>query len=113
MVQGSLDLPPLVIRSSRGTSLLLLLIAVVLVVIGAGMQRDPTQNPAIGYLEIIVFGAGIPIVGWRLIRPDLLTVTPDGITWRGVLRTVHWHGMTFKLPHLFARGLDYAQIPRA
>jgi hypothetical protein len=41
MVQGSLDLPPLVIRSSRGTSLLLLLlIAVVLVVIGAGMQRD-------------------------------------------------------------------------
>jgi hypothetical protein len=90
MMQGSLDLPPIVIRSSKSTSLLLLLIAVVFVAIGVGMLRDPTQTPAIGYLEIVFFGAAIPIFGWRLVRPDVLAVAPDGITWRRVLRTVHW-----------------------
>jgi len=41
MAQGSLDLPPIVIRSSKRTSSLLL-IAAVFVAIGVGMLRDPT-----------------------------------------------------------------------
>jgi len=42
MAQGSLDLPPIVIRWSKRTSSLLLLIAAVFVAIGVGMLRDPT-----------------------------------------------------------------------
>jgi hypothetical protein len=56
MVQGSLDRPPIVIRSSKRISSLLLLIAAVFVAIGVGMLRDPTQNPAIGYLKIFFRG---------------------------------------------------------
>ena len=98
MAQGSLDLPPIVIRSSKRTSSLLLLIAAVFVAIGVGMLRDPTQNPAIGYLEIIFFGAGIPIFGWRLSPPDLLTVAPDGIISPGAAccEPFTGHGTTFK-----------------
>jgi hypothetical protein len=89
-MQGSLDAPPIVIRSSRGNSALMLAISAVFVAIGAFMLRDPEQSAAISWLIIIVFAAGIPFFGWRLIRPDILTLSPDGVIWRGALRTVHW-----------------------
>lgn len=89
-MQGSLDLPPIVIRSSIFTSLLMLLIAMIFVAIGVWVLRDPTENHTMAYLLIAFFGAGIPLFGWRLVRPDVLTVAPDGITWSTALRTVHW-----------------------
>jgi hypothetical protein len=89
-MQGSLDAPPIAIRSSRGNSALMLLIAAVFVAIGAFMLRDPKENAVISYLIMIFFGAGIPIFGWRLIRPDALTLAPDGIRWRSVFRTAQW-----------------------
>ena len=90
MVQGSLDLPPIVIRSSKRTSSLLLLIAAVFVAIGVRMLRAHLRIPRSAISRSFFSGAGIPIFGWRLIPPDLLTVAPDGITWRSMLRTVHW-----------------------
>jgi hypothetical protein len=90
MVQGSLDQPPIVVRSSRSTSFLMLIISVAFVAAGVGILRDPHQNHAMGYLGIAFFGLGIPIFAWRLVRPDILTLAPDGITWRNALRTTHW-----------------------
>jgi hypothetical protein len=89
-MQGSLDAPPIVIRSSRGNSALMLLIAIVFVVTGAFMLRDPTQSATISTLIMIFFGAGIPFFAWRFIRPDILTLTQDGIFWRSVVRSAQW-----------------------
>jgi len=86
-MQGSLDQPPIVIRSSQTTSLWMLLISIAFVASGVLIVRDPTQNPVMGYLGIAFFGAGIPLFGYRLIRPDVLTVSPDGIIWRTLFRT--------------------------
>jgi hypothetical protein len=59
-------------------------------VTGAFMLHDPKESAAMSYLIMIFFGAGIPLFGWRLIRPDVLTVAPDGLTWRSVLRTARY-----------------------
>jgi hypothetical protein len=77
-VQGSLDQPPIVIRSSRLYSALMLLIATGFVAIGAFMLRDPKESATISYLIMIFFGAGIPLFTWQLIRPGVLTLAPDG-----------------------------------
>jgi hypothetical protein len=90
MVQGSLDQPPMVVRSSRSTSFVMLIISIVFVAAGVLILKEPSQNPAVGYLGIAFFGLGIPVFAWRLIRPDILIVAPEGITWRSALRTSHW-----------------------
>jgi hypothetical protein len=82
-VQGSIDQPPIVVRSSQLRSF-------VLVASGVLILKAP-ESPAWGYLMIAFFGLGIPLFAWRLIRPDILIVAPGGITWRSAIRTSHWH----------------------
>jgi Bacterial PH domain len=89
-MQGSLNAPSIVIRSSRTYSALMLVIAAVFVAIGAFMLRDPKESATISYLVMIFFGAGIPLFAWQLIRPSVLTLGPDGVTWRSPFRTVHY-----------------------
>jgi hypothetical protein len=90
MVQGSLDQLPIVIRSSRSTSFVMLIIGIVFVAASVLLLKSPNQNPALGWLGIAFFGLGVPVFAWRLIRPDTLIVAPDGITWRYAVRTNHW-----------------------
>jgi hypothetical protein len=89
-MDGSFDLPPLIIRSSPTTSALMLLIAIGFVAAGLFILRDPTQSRTVAYLCIAFFGAGIPLFAWRLIRPDTLLLAPDGITWHSIFRTHHY-----------------------
>jgi Bacterial PH domain len=89
-VLGSLDQPPIVIRSSRLYSALMLLIAAGFVAIGAFMLRDPKESATTSYLIMIFFGAGIPLFAWQVIRPGVLTLSPDGVSWRSPFRTVHY-----------------------
>jgi len=89
-MQGSFDAPPIIIRSSRGKSALMLLISITFVASGMLILRDPKQSATMAWLVMIFFGAGIPIFGWRLVRPDVLTLTHDGITWRSIFRTSQW-----------------------
>jgi hypothetical protein len=87
MVQGSLDQPPIVVRSSRSTAFVMLIISIVFVLL---ILKIPNRNPTVSYLGIAFFGLGIPFSAWRFIRPDILIVAPEGITWRSALRTAHW-----------------------
>jgi hypothetical protein len=89
-MDGSFNLPPLIIRSSRTTSALMLLIAIGFVAAGVVILRDPNQDPTFGYLGIVFFGAGVPLFLWRLIRPDTLMLAPDGITWHSIFKTHHY-----------------------
>jgi hypothetical protein len=89
-MQGSLDDPPIMIRSSRWKAALFLLIATGFVAISIWMLSDPKANRWMAWLGIIFFGFGIPVFGLRVIRPDVLMLAPDGITWRSVFRTARW-----------------------
>lgn len=68
----------------------MLLIAAGFVAIAVFMLRDPAENHVIAYFSMFFFGAGIPLFAWRLVRPDVLTVSPNGMTWRSSFKIVHW-----------------------
>ncbi len=89
-MQGSLGQPPIIIRLSRATTALMLIIDVGFVALGVMMARDPEEIAVVGYLIAGLFALGIPIFVWRLVRPDTMTLTPDGITWHNVFRTDRW-----------------------
>jgi hypothetical protein len=72
------------------TAALMLLIDVGFVAIGLMMARDPEESGFIAYLIAGLFALGIPIFVWRIIRPDTMTLTADGITWQGMFKTDHW-----------------------
>jgi hypothetical protein len=86
-MQGSLDLPPIVIRSSRITAALMLLICAGFVAVGIWIVRDPGEDHVAAYLASAFSALGIPLFMWRLVRPDVLTLTPEGINWRSIFRT--------------------------
>lgn len=89
-MQGSLGQPPIVIRSSRATAALMLSIVAGFVAIGLMMAQDPEESAVIGYLMAGAFSLGIPVFAWRLVRPDTMTLTPDGISWQNMFRTDRW-----------------------
>jgi hypothetical protein len=68
----------------------MLLISAAFVTTGVLILKDPKESPTIAWLVMIFFGLGIPIFGWRFIRPDVLTLTPDGISWRTMFRSARW-----------------------
>jgi hypothetical protein len=85
-VQGSLDQPPIVVRSSQLQSFVLLVISMVFFL--AGVLIPP--KTAGGYLWIAFSGLGVLLFAWRCARPDILIVAPDGVTSRIAFRTKHW-----------------------
>jgi hypothetical protein len=89
-MQGSLGQPPIIIRSSRLVAATMLLIVVGFAATGLLMARDPEENPVVAYFVTGFFALGIPIFGWRLFRPDTLTLTSDGIIRQHMLRTDSW-----------------------
>jgi hypothetical protein len=89
-MQGSLDQPPIIIRSSRMTAAVLLLFAVGFVAMGIWFSISPTANHVIGYFVTAFFGISIPIIAWRLIRPDSLTLTPDGACWHSTFAIIRF-----------------------
>lgn len=89
-MQGSLGQPPIIIRSSRLVAAGMLLIVAGFVATGIMMARDPEENPVIAYLIAGFFALGIPVFGWRIFRPDTLTLKPEGIFFQGMRGTDSW-----------------------
>ncbi len=76
---GSLEHPPIVIRSSRGKTLLLLLGSAAFVAAGAWAVSDGSgQQDWRGWLAIVFFGLCAIAALWRLIRPETLTIAREG-----------------------------------
>jgi protein-tyrosine phosphatase len=93
-MQGSLDRPPIVVRSSRWTALWLLIAGGAFVAVGVGMVGHPRaghpSDPAFGYFSIVFFGLGVVFFAARLLRPDELELGPAGLIWRNFVRTRSW-----------------------
>ena len=90
---GSLDSPPIVIRSGRGKTLAALLGCLAFI----GAASWTVQNPSArslwrDWLAIIIFGLLAIAALWRLILPATLTVSKDGLSYTGFVRNtaVHW-----------------------
>jgi hypothetical protein len=87
-MQGSLDNPPVIVRSSRRTALWMLLVSILFSGTFIAMLRDPAQQSQswIAYAGAAFFGLGIPIFAARLFWPDTLWIGPSGLIWHSVFR---------------------------
>ena len=91
-MQGSLDSPPIIVRSSKWTALWMLLVSILFVDIFVLMLRDPNPTKQsqllIAYTGAGFFGLGILVFFTRLLRPDTLEIAPSGLTWRSLVRSM-------------------------
>jgi len=91
-MKGSLETPPIVIRAARWKSLLYLLICFFFAGIGAIALATGNMSLAFwwAYVSVVFFGLGVVLFGWRILRPDTLALSPEGIFWRSLWRTIRW-----------------------
>jgi len=72
-MQGTLDTPPIIIRTSRTANLIGFIICA-----------------AMAYFRIYIFWLGLIYFGWQLIDPNTLKLAPDGFSWRTSFGRRHW-----------------------
>jgi|SRR5215471_10635555 len=95
-MQGSLDSPPVVILTSRAKAALIAAIAGLFVAIfvealtSGDIARMSWFKQFWMYAGLILFGLGLPLMLFRLIRPDRIILSPDGIRWLSTLRRQNW-----------------------
>jgi hypothetical protein len=86
---GSLDNPPVVVKQAQGQ--LLLACAVVLALtIGVLIPAYNTPDKLGFYALLLFLLLGVAFFAFLYRRPALLTIAPDGITWRTAFRTNHY-----------------------
>lgn len=71
-----------VIKGSRAKVLLLLVACLLFTAAGVWMLRDPDIDRTMAWLCIVLFGLGIPLALFMLVRPGSLTLRADGFTVR-------------------------------
>ncbi len=85
---GSLEHPPIVMKTPRGKSLAFLVIFIVLAgpVIGVTVAgpNEPIWHLLAG---AALFGIGVLLFGWPLVRPETLTISADGLRYTTLWRT--------------------------
>ncbi len=90
---GSLENPPIIVKSDNGQSLVLAALSLGFVVAGAWMVKTGSiQQVMIAWGAIAFFGVCGVVLLLRLIRPATLTLSADGLSYRNLMRfrTVLW-----------------------
>src|SRR5271154_2377326 len=72
-MQGSLDDPPIIIRTSREWNLVGVVVCAVMT-----------------YFRVYVFGLGVIYFCWQLIDPSMLALAPEGLTWKTSFKRRRW-----------------------
>lgn len=75
------------VRASRKRWLGVAAICLVFSAIGIGMIAD---DRPIGWVLLIVFGLGLPVCAWQLVRPSTLVVDATGVTLHHMTRVHRW-----------------------
>lgn len=89
-MQGDLNLPPIVIRKSRFKSLLMVVVsaAFTLGLFLTWRESSDKTSAWLLLLGMVMFGLGVPLFAWEMIRPDQLSLSPAGLEWRSIRRTL-------------------------
>jgi hypothetical protein len=91
-VEGSLEIPPVVVRSARWKSFLSLLGSVAFIALGAILITSDRNayDPLVGVMALVFAAASTLVFAWQLVQPASLTLSPDGIAWRSLWRRKQW-----------------------
>ncbi len=82
-MQGSLNAPPIVVRTSRRVSSIGVIASAVILYLSLSRPDGSVVYP-------YAAGLGLLYLSWQLIDPMRLIVGPDGLTWRNTLGSHHW-----------------------
>jgi hypothetical protein len=76
---------PLTITGSRISAAVYLAIALAFVALGVWVVSHPSQikDLLFGWLDIILFGLGVAVFAWLLVRPQVLYLNSEGFSLRG------------------------------
>jgi hypothetical protein len=114
-MRGNLDQPPIVICSSALKSFALM--------VGCGLAAvfcwfDLSLSPSATHATsgLAAFGLGVPYYAWLFLRPNVLTLSPDGLALRTRWRSARWswdqvsHFRALRV-HIASRfvGFDFAE----
>ena len=85
-VQGSLENPPIVIHASRAYTLVLLIVATMFVCIELLFWSE--LDSFMGYLGLALFGGGVLMAAYFLVRPRRIEISPEGAFMKHPFRSV-------------------------
>jgi hypothetical protein len=116
-MQGSLDQPPIVIRSSTLKSFSLMAgCALIAAFSWLEMSISPSSSHAAS--GFVAFGLAVPYYAWLLLSPNVLTLSPEGLELKTRWRKARWSWQEVSrfrvVPvHILSRhiGFDLAEAP--
>ena len=89
-MRGSLDDPPIVIRTARWKAVLHLGATGFMAAIAWPLFRSPLANSPTAWMLYALFGALVTASVWELVWPSRLVIGPDGFTARDLWRYRRW-----------------------
>ena len=89
-MRGSLDQPPIVLRTDRRRALLRLLVLAVFASILSPVARTDWMSNGWAWTVIGIFGLLALASLWELVWPGRLVITPEGIELRDLWRRGRW-----------------------
>ncbi len=89
-MQGSLERPPIVIRTDRRRAVLRLAVALLLGALMSPLARTDWRANGLLWIFIAIFGALGGASIWELIWPGRLVIDQDGFKQRDLWRTRRW-----------------------
>lgn len=89
-MQGSLDYPPIVIRSSAFRSILIMIGCATVAAFGYLLIAMDPSGSSRAWGALVGFGLGVPYFAWKALIPDTLTLSREGMEWRSRWKTTRW-----------------------
>lgn len=106
-MRGTLEHPPITISQSRYSLFAMLIVSLVISTISAyWIVHSP--GVWVAYFLLFIFGLGVFLLAWSLVRPGVLILNQDGLVWRNSLRTFSYVWSEFSeffvySPSIFSR----------
>ena len=90
-MQGSLESPPIVIRTSRAVSFVGLIVGGALLYFGLmPWLRFGAPFESLSYSNLLFSGICAAYFCWQFVLPSSLIAAPDGLTWKHFFKSHHW-----------------------
>lgn len=89
-MRGSLDDPPIIIRTARWKAVLHLGAVVLVAAIMSPLARTPLWNNPLAFMLYAIFGALAVASVWELVWPGRLVIDAEGFSQRDLWRTRRW-----------------------
>jgi hypothetical protein len=89
-MQGDLSQPPIIIGKSRAKSFLMVVVSAVFTfaLFWVWQKNQAKTSDWLILAGLVMFAMGVPLFSWEIIRPEQLSLSPAGLEWRSIRKTL-------------------------